>query len=133
MGYAYLDFKIKDLEEAAYDLATCFTKKGYACKVVKSDNGFTAIITKARFFKNIVGTPTVIKAHFFNEDFKSVIHVYPSNNDFKAGDYIKETLLAVTILPGISKGIQLISLEKEVRREALKVAVCLEAKGEKSK
>lgn len=119
MSIAKLDFKIKDIELASYELSKYYIKRGYVTDVKKTGDSFTTLIYKKSCFFSTVG----IKVTFSNELDCSTIEINPAMLKFNTENVINETLSTVTILPLLSKGFAYPKLVRETKKNALKVAV----------
>jgi len=120
MAGVILPYKISSCELAAYKVSAYFISQGYSTDVKKiEDNGYCVYIFHESFIKNIVGTPSVIKASFYPLDDTTGIEVKTSYVEVNAGNIVKEALSTALIVPGIFKIRKLATLKKEVKKRVL--------------
>ncbi len=120
MAGVRLPYKINDCELAAYRVSNYFIKQGYYTDVKKvNDGGYSVFIYHESFIKNIIGTPSVVKATFYPLEKATGIEVNIAFVEVNMGNIIKETLSTVLILPGLLKISHINKLKKEVKKRVL--------------
>lgn len=120
MAGVILPYKISSCELAAYKVSAYFISQGYSTDVKKvEDNGYCVYIFHDSFIKNIIGTPSVVKASFYPLDNSTGIEVKNSYVEVNAGNIVKETLSTALIIPGLLKLNKLAKLKKEVKKRVL--------------
>lgn len=120
MAGVKLPFKINNCELAAYKVSSYFISQGYSTDVKKVENdAYSVYIFHESFVKNIVGTPTVVKATFYPLENATGIEVNNSYVEINAGNVIKETLSTALVLPGLLKLRKFHTLKKEVKKRVL--------------
>ncbi len=120
MAYVILEKQTEDLELIAYELSNLLIKEGYYTNVSGNKDEALVYIYKERFFKNAIGTPTVVVVKYSRIDTKIAIDINYAKVKFDKGDIVKETLLFITILPLLSKSIQYVQIKKRAKILAIK-------------
>lgn len=120
MSYAIIEKQINDLESVAYNLSTLAIKEGYYTEVDCNEEEATTYIYKDRFFKNVIGTPTVVVVKYKKRTNGVSVDVNLATVKMNGENIIKESLLVITILPLLSKSIQYIKMKKRIKILALK-------------
>lgn len=120
MSYVVLEKNAKNLELVAYNLSTLAIKEGYYTNVEGNENEATTYIYKDRFFKNVIGTPTVVVVKYTRRNNGISIDVNFAKCQVNGENIIKESLLFITILPLLSKSIQYIQMKKRAKILAIK-------------
>ena len=120
MAYTIIEKEINDLENVAYNLSTLAIKEGYYTEVEHDENSATTYIYKERFFKNVIGTPTLVVVKYQKRKDGVSIDINLATVKMNGENIIKETLLVVTVLPLLSKSIQYIKMKKRIKILALK-------------
>ena len=111
---------IKSLELAAYTLSNLAIKEGYYTNVEVNENEVITYIYKERFFKNVIGTPTVVVVKYRQLEKGVLVDVNLASVKMNGENIIKESLLIITVLPLLSKSIQYIQMKKRAKILAIK-------------
>ena len=119
MAGVKLPYKLSDYELVAYRVSNYFIKLGYATDVKKEDDHFTVFIFQERALKNIVGTPSVVKATFYPFSDGTGIEVVNTFVKVNVSNVIKEAISTVLIIPEISKIRQLNKIKSLVKKRVL--------------
>lgn len=120
MSYTIIEKEINDLENIAYNLSTLAIKEGYYTEVEVNENEAITYVYKDRFFKNVIGTPTLIVVKYTKRKNGISVDVNIASVQMNGENIIKETLLVITVLPLLSKSIQYIKMKKRMKILALK-------------
>lgn len=130
MAGVKLPYRINDCELAAYRVSNYFIKQGYYTNVKKdADEGYSVFIYHESFIKNIIGTPSVVKATFYPLEDATGIEVKTTFVEVSIGNIIKETVSTVLILPCLLKLSHINKLKKEVKKRVLIEAQKLKVEG----
>ena len=128
MAGVKLPYRLSDYELVAYRVSNYFIKLGYLTDVKKEEDNYTVYIFQERVLKNIIGTPSVVKATFYPLDKETGIEVKSTFVKVNASNIIKEVISSALIFPGINKITQLNKIKKLVKKrvliEAEKLKVC---------
>ena len=69
MAGVKLPYRLSDYELVAYRVSNHFIRLGYSTDVKKDKDGsYSVYIYQERMLKNIIGTPSVVKASFYPLD-----------------------------------------------------------------
>ena len=120
MAHVLIEKKVKSLELVAYTLSNLAIQEGYYTNVDISENDATTYIYKERFFKNVIGTPTVVVVKYAQKEKGILIEVNLASVKMNGENIIKESLLVLTVLPLLSKSIQFIQMKKRAKILAIK-------------
>lgn len=120
MSYVVLEKANKNLELVAYNLSNLAIKEGYFTNVEGNEKEATTFIYKERFFKNVIGTPTIVVVKYTHRNNGISIDVNLAQVKMNGENIIKESLLVITVLPLISKSIQYIKMKKRMKILAIK-------------
>ena len=120
MSYAIIEKKVNNLEDAAYALSTLAIKEGFYTEVECKENEAITYIYKDRFFKNVIGTPTVIVVKYTKRTNGTCVDVNIATVEMNGENIIKETLLVLTVLPMISKLSQFVKIKNRAKILAIK-------------
>lgn len=120
MAHVVIKKKVQDLELVAYTLSNLAIQEGYYTNVEVEENSATTYIYKDRFFKNVIGTPTVVVVKYRNTSNGVLIDVNLASVKMNGDNIVKESLLVLTVLPLISKSIQYIKMKKRAKILAIK-------------
>lgn len=129
MAGVKLPYRLSDYELVAYRVSNHFIRLGYSTDVKKDKDGsYSVYIYQERMLKNIIGTPSIVKASFYPLDECTGIEVKTTFVKVNAQNVIKETLSSVLVVPGLFKLGQLNKIKKLVKKrvliEAEKFKVC---------
>lgn len=119
MAGVKLPYRLSDYELVAYRVSNYFIKLGYLTDVKKEEDNYTVYIFQERVLKNIIGTPSVVKATFYPLDKETGIEVKSTFVKVNASNIIKEVISSVLIFPGINKITQLNKIKKLVKKRVL--------------
>lgn len=119
MAGVKLPYRLSDYELVAYRVSNYFIKLGYLTDVKKEENNYTVYIFQERVLKNIIGTPSVVKATFYPLDKETGIEVKSTFVKVNASNIIKEVISSALIFPGINKITQLNKIKKLVKKRVL--------------
>ena len=119
MAGVKLPYRLSDYELVAYRVSNYFIKLGYLTDVKKEENNYTVYIFQERVLKNIIGTPSVVKATFYPLDKETGIEVKSTFVKVNASNIIKEVISSVLIFPSINKITQLNKIKKLVKKRVL--------------
>ena len=119
MAGVKLPYRLSDYELVAYRVSNYFIKLGYLTDVKKEENNYTVYIFQERVLKNIIGTPSVVKATFYPLDKETGIEVNSTFVKVNASNIIKEVISSALIFPGINKITQLNKIKKLVKKGVL--------------
>ena len=119
MAGVKLPYRLSDYELVAYRVSNYFIKLGYLTDVKKEEDNYTVYIFQERVLKNIIGTPSVVKATFYPLDKETGIEVKTTFVKVNASNIIKEVISSVLIFPGINKITQLNKIKKLVKERVL--------------
>ena len=111
MSYVVIEKEVSNLEMIAYNLSTLAIKEGYYTNVEGNENEATTYIYKDRFFKGVIGTPTVVIVKYKKRSNGVSIDINLASVKMNGENIIKETLLVLTVLPMLSKSIQYIKMK----------------------
>ena len=103
MSYVLIEKEVSNLEMVAYNLSTLAIKEGYYTNVEGNENEATTYIYKERFFKGVIGTPTVVIVKYTKRSNGISIDINLASVKMNGENIIKETLLVLTVLPMLSK------------------------------
>ena len=120
MAYVILEKKVASAEIVAYTLSTLAIKEGYYTNVEGNENEATVYIYKDRFFKNVIGTPTVVVVKYAKRSDGISIDVNLATVKMNGENIIKESLLVITVLPLIGKLTQSIKMKNRIKILAIK-------------
>ena len=120
MAHVLIEKKVKSLELVAYTLSNLAIQEGYYTNVDVSENEATTYIYKERFFKNVIGTPTVVVVKYIQKEKGILIEVNLASVKMNGENIIKESLLVLTVLPLLSKSIQFIQMKKRAKILSIK-------------
>ena len=120
MAHVVIEKKVQDLELVAYTLSSLAIQEGYYTNVEVEENSATTYIYKDRFFKNVIGTPTVVVVKYRNTSNGVLIDVNLASVKMNGDNIVKESLLVLTVLPLLSKSIQYIKMKKRAKILAIK-------------
>ncbi len=120
MSYVLIDEKLENMELIAYELSKLVIKEGYYSEVKGTKDNASIYIYKDRFFKNAIGTPTIIKVTYTKEENDICVEVNYATVNFDKDNIIKETLGVLLVLPTITKSIQYINMKKRIKILAIK-------------
>ena len=120
MAHVLIEKKVKSLELVAYTLSNLAIQEGYYTNVDISENEAITYIYKERFFKNVIGTPTVVVVKYIQKEKGILIEVNLASVKMNGENIIKETLLVLTVLPLLSKSIQFIQMKKRAKILSIK-------------
>lgn len=120
MAYVLIEKEIKNLEMVAYNLSTLAIKEGYYTNVEGNENEAITYIYKDRFFKGVIGTPTVVIVKYKKRSNGISIDINLASVKMNGENIIKETLLVLTVLPMLSKSIQYIKMKNRAKILAIK-------------
>ena len=120
MAYVLIEKEVSNLEMIAYNLSTLAIKEGYYTNVEGNENEATTYIYKDRFFKGVIGTPTVVIVKYKKRSNGVSIDINLSSVKMNGENIIKETLLVLTVLPMLSKSIQYIKMKNRAKILAIK-------------
>ena len=120
MAYVLIEKEIKNLEMVAYNLSTLAIKEGYYTNVEGNENEAVTYIYKDRFFKGVIGTPTVVIVKYKKRSNGISIDINLASVKMNGENIIKETLLVLTVLPMLSKSIQYIKMKNRAKILAIK-------------
>lgn len=120
MAYVLIEKEIKNLEMVAYNLSTLAIKEGYYTNVEGNENEAVTYIYKDRFFKDVIGTPTVVIVKYKKRSNGISIDINLASVKMNGENIIKETLLVLTVLPMLSKSIQYIKMKNRAKILAIK-------------
>ena len=119
MAGVKLPYRLSDYELVAYRVSNYFIKLGYLTDVKKEENNYTVYIFQERVLKNIIGTPSVVRATFYPLDKETGIEVKTTFVKVNASNIIKEVISSALIFPGINKITQLNKIKKLVKKRVL--------------
>ncbi len=119
MAGVKLPYRLSDYELVAYRVSNYFIKLGYLTDVKKEEDNYTVYIFQERVLKNIIGTPSVVKATFYPLDKETGIEVKSTFVKVNASNIIKEVISSALIFPGINKITQLNKIKKLVKKRVL--------------
>ena len=119
MAGVKLPYRLSDYELVAYRVSNYFIKLGYLTDVKKEEDNYTVYIFQERVLKNIIGTPSVVKATFYPLDKETGIEVKTTFVKVNASNIIKEVISSALIFPGINKITQLNKIKKLVKKRVL--------------
>lgn len=119
MAGVKLPYILSDYELVAYRVSNYFIKLGYLTDVKKEEDNYTVYIFQERVLKNIIGTPSVVKATFYPLDKETGIEVKSTFVKVNASNIIKEVISSALIFPGINKITQLNKIKKLVKKRVL--------------
>ena len=119
MAGVKLPYRLSDYELVAYRVSNYFIRLGYLTDVKKEENNYTVYIFQERVLKNIIGTPSVVKATFYPLDKETGIEVKSTFVKVNASNIIKEVISSALIFPGINKITQLNKIKKLVKKRVL--------------
>ena len=120
MAYVLIEKEVSNLEMVAYNLSTLAIKEGYYTNVEGNENEATTYIYKDRFFKGVIGTPTVVIVKYKKRSNGVSIDINLASVKMNGENIIKETLLVLTVLPMLSKSIQYIKMKNRAKILAIK-------------
>lgn len=120
MSYVLIEKEVSNLEMVAYNLSTLAIKEGYYTNVEGNENEATTYIYKERFFKGVIGTPTVVIVKYTKRSNGISIDINLASVKMNGENIIKETLLVLTVLPMLSKSIQYIKMKNRAKILAIK-------------
>jgi hypothetical protein len=120
MSYVVIEKEVSNLEMIAYNLSTLAIKEGYYTNVEGNENEATTYIYKDRFFKGVIGTPTVVIVKYKKRSNGVSIDINLASVKMNGENIIKETLLVLTVLPMLSKSIQYIKMKNRAKILAIK-------------
>ena len=120
MAYVLIEKDVPNLEMVAYNLSTLAIKEGYYTNVEGNENEATTYIYKDRFFKGVIGTPTVVIVKYKKRSNGISIDINLASVKMNGENIIKETLLVLTVLPMLSKSIQYIKMKNRAKILAIK-------------
>ena len=120
MSYVVIEKEVSNLEMIAYNLSTLAIKEGYYTNVEGNENEATTYIYKDRFFKGVIGTPTVVIVKYKKRTNGVSIDINLASVKMNGENIIKETLLVLTVLPMLSKSIQYIKMKNRAKILAIK-------------
>lgn len=120
MSYVLIEKEVSNLEMVAYNLSTLAIKEGYYTNVEGNENEATTYIYKDRFFKGVIGTPTVVIVKYKKRSNGVSIDINLASVKMNGENIIKETLLVLTVLPMLSKSIQYIKMKNRAKILAIK-------------
>ena len=120
MSYVLIEKEVSNLEMVAYNLSTLAIKEGYYTNVEGNENEATTYIYKDRFFKGVIGTPTVVIVKYKKRSNGISIDINLASVKMNGENIIKETLLVLTVLPMLSKSIQYIKMKNRAKILAIK-------------
>jgi hypothetical protein len=120
MSYVLIEKEVSNLEMIAYNLSTLAIKEGYYTNVEGNENEATTYIYKDRFFKGVIGTPTVVIVKYKKRSNGVSIDINLASVKMNGENIIKETLLVLTVLPMLSKSIQYIKMKNRAKILAIK-------------
>ncbi len=120
MSYVVIEKEVSNLEMIAYNLSTLAIKEGYYTNVEGNENEATTYIYKDRFFKGVIGTPTVVIVKYKKRSNGVSIDINLVSVKMNGENIIKETLLVLTVLPMLSKSIQYIKMKNRAKILAIK-------------
>ena len=120
MAYVLIEKEIKNLEMVAYNLSTLAIKEGYYTNVEGNENEAITYIYKDRFFKGVIGTPTVVIVKYKKRSNGISIDINLASVKMNGENIIKETLLVLTVLPMLSKSVQYIKMKNRAKILAIK-------------
>lgn len=120
MSYVLIEKEVSNLEMVAYNLSTLAIKEGYYTNVEGNENEATTYIYKERFFKGVIGTPTVVIVKYKKRSNGISIDINLASVKMNGENIIKETLLVLTVLPMLSKSIQYIKMKNRAKILAIK-------------
>ena len=120
MAHVVIEKNIKSLELAAYTLSNLAIKEGYYTNVEVNENEVITYVYKERFFKNVIGTPTVVVVKYRQLEKGVLVDVNLASVKMNGENIIKESLLIITVLPLLSKSIQYIQMKKRAKILAIK-------------
>ena len=120
MAYVLIEKNIQNMELVAYNLSTLAIKEGYYTNVEGNLDEATTYIYKERFFKNVIGTPTIIVVKYKRRTNGVSIDISYASCEMNGENIIKESLLVITVLPLLSKSIQHIQMKKRIKILAIK-------------
>ena len=120
MSYVLIEKEVSNLEMVAYNLSTLAIKEGYYTNVEGNENEATTYIYKERFFKCVIGTPTVVIVKYKKRSNGISIDINLASVKMNGENIIKETLLVLTVLPMLSKSIQYIKMKNRAKILAIK-------------
>ena len=120
MSYVLIEKEVSNLEMVAYNLSTLVIKEGYYTNVEGNENEATTYIYKDRFFKGVIGTPTVVIVKYKKRSNGVSIDINLASVKMNGENIIKETLLVLTVLPMLSKSIQYIKMKNRAKILAIK-------------
>ena len=120
MSYVLIEKEVSNLEMIAYNLSTLAIKEGYYTNVEGNENEATTYIYKDRFFKGVIGTPTVVIVKYKKRSNGVSIDINLASVKMNGENIIKETLLVLTVLPMLSKSIQYNKMKNRAKILAIK-------------
>ena len=120
MAYILIEKEVSNLEMVAYNLSTLAIKEGYYTNVEGNENEATTYIYKDRFFKGVIGTPTVVIVKYKKRSNGISIDINLASVKMNGENIIKETLLVLTVLPMLSKSVQYIKMKNRAKILAIK-------------
>lgn len=120
MAYVVIEKEVTNLEMVAYNLSTLAIKEGYYTNVEGNENEATTYIYKDRFFKGVIGTPTVVVVKYKKRSNGVSIDINLASVKMNGENIVKETLLVLTVLPMLSKSIQYIKMKNRAKILAIK-------------
>jgi hypothetical protein len=120
VSYVVIEKEVSNLEMIAYNLSTLAIKEGYYTNVEGNENEATTYIYKDRFFKGVIGTPTVVIVKYKKRSNGVSIDINLASVKMNGENIIKETLLVLTVLPMLSKSIQYIKMKNRAKILAIK-------------
>ena len=120
MSYVLIEKEVSNLEMVAYNLSTLAIKEGYYTNVEGNENEAITYIYKDRFFKGVIGTPTVVIVKYKKRSNGISIDINLASVKMNGENIIKETLLVLTVLPMLSKSIQYIKMKNRAKILAIK-------------
>lgn len=121
MAIATFPFKLKDYELAAYELSNTFIRQGYITDVYAEDDGYVTLIYKERYLHNVIGSPVFVKTTFKNTNDETDVTVETVTGKVDAKRVIKDTIMVITILPGVGKLIEANTLKRKVKRAVAQI------------
>ena len=120
MAYVIIEKEITNTEIIAYNLSSLAIKEGYYTNVEGNENEAIVYIYKERFFKDVIGTPTVVIVKYKKRNNGVSIDINLGTVKMNGENIIKESLLVITVLPLLSKSIQSIKMKNRIKILAIK-------------
>jgi hypothetical protein len=109
-------------ELAAYSLSKHFINKHYLTDVkTKDENTYSTYIYKERILKNVIGTPTVIRATFFGLEDGTGLEVEFSSVKMTPDNVVREVLNTIILPFGAMKLLQMQILKDQAFKQAIKI------------